>query len=89
MNGIFLQKQAKVFAERVRAEAGGPDAADEAGMVRRAIELALVRPATDEEVARGVELIDTLEATDGVSPGRALEIYCLMVLNLNEFVYLD
>ena len=89
MNGIFLQKQAKVFAQRVREEAGGPDAAEEAAMVRRAVELALVRPATDEEVARGVELIDTLEATDGVSPGRALEIYCLMVLNLNEFVYLD
>jgi len=89
MNGSFLQKQAKVFAERVRQEAGGPDAANEAAMVRRAIEIALVRPATEEEVARGVELIDTLEATDGVHPSRALEIYCLMVLNLNEFVYLD
>jgi mono/diheme cytochrome c family protein len=89
MNGIFLQKQAKVFAERVKQDVGGPDAADEAAMVRRAIEIALVRPATEEEVARGVELIDTLEATDGVHPSRALEIYCLMVLNLNEFVYLD
>lgn len=89
MNGSFLQKQAKVFAERVKQEVGGPDAADEAAMVRRALEIALVRPATDEEVARGVELIDTLEATDGVHPSRALEIYCLMVLNLNEFVYLD
>lgn len=89
MNGVFLQKQAKVFAERVRQEAGGHDAVDVAAMVRRAIEIALVRPATDEEVARGVALIDTLEEVDGVHPSRALEIYCLMVLNLNEFVYLD
>ena len=89
MNGVFLQKQAKVFAERVRKEAGDHDAVDVPAMVRRAIEIALVRPATDEEVARGVELINTLEATDGVHPSRALEIYCLMVLNLNEFVYLD
>jgi mono/diheme cytochrome c family protein len=89
MNGVFLQQQARVFAERVRREAGGPDAADVPAMVRRAIEVAMVRPASDDEVARGVQLIDTLEATDGVSPGRALEIYCLMVLNLNEFVYLD
>ena len=89
MNGVFLQKQARVFAERVRKEAGGQDAADVAAMVRRAIEIALVRPATDEEVARGVALIDTLEEVDGVHPSRALEIYCLMVLNLNEFVYLD
>jgi len=89
MNGVFLQKQAKVFAERVREEAGTHDAVDLAGMVRRAVEIALLRPASDEEVARGVDLINTLEETDGVSPGRALEIYCLMVLNLNEFVYLD
>ena len=89
MNGVFLQKQAKVFAERVQKEAGDHDAVDVPAMVRRAIEIALVRPATDEEVARGVELINTLEATDGVHPSRALEIYCLMVLNLNEFVYLD
>jgi mono/diheme cytochrome c family protein len=89
MNGVFLQKQAKVFAERVREEAGEHDAVDVAAMVSRAIEIALQRPATDDEVARGVALINTLEDTDGVSPGRALEIYCLMVLNLNEFVYLD
>jgi hypothetical protein len=58
-------------------------------MVRRAIEVALVRPASDAEVERGVALVDELETKDGVGPGRALELYCLMVLNLNEFAYLD
>jgi mono/diheme cytochrome c family protein len=89
MNGEFLHAQARVFAERVRNEAGGTNADQTAAMVRRAIEIALVRPATDHEVARGVALIDELEAKDGVGPGRALELYCLMVLNLNEFAYLD
>ena len=49
----------------------------------------VVRPATQAEVERGVALVDALEAKDGVGPGRALELYCLMVLNLNEFAYLD
>lgn len=89
MNGEFLHTQARVFAERVRREAGGTNDDQTAAMVRRAIEMALVRPATDEEVARGVALIDTLEEKDGVGPGRALELYCLLVLNLNEFAYLD
>jgi len=89
INGGFLHRQARVFADRVRREVGGPDADQTEAMVRRAIELALVRPASDTEVSRGVALIDELEATDGVGPGRSFELYCLMVLNLNEFVYLD
>jgi hypothetical protein len=89
MNGSFLHAQARVFAGRVRREAGGPDDAEVAAMVRRAIEIALVRPATDKEVADGVAVIDQLEDADGVSPSRAFELYCLMLLNLNEFAYLD
>ncbi len=89
MNGEFLHAQARVFAERVRREAGGTNDDQTAAMVRRAIEIALVRPATDDDVARGVALIATLEEKDGVGPGRALELYCLLVLNLNEFAYLD
>ena len=89
LNGSFLQQQARVFADRVRKEAGGPDNADSTAMVRRALELALARSVTADEVASGVALIDALEDKDGVGPGRALELYCLMVLNLNEFTYLD
>ena len=89
MNGDFLHAQARVFAERIRREAGGTNADQTEAMVRRAIEVALVRPASDAEVERGVALIDELETKDGVGPGRALELYCLMVLNLNEFAYLD
>jgi hypothetical protein len=89
MNGEFLQAQARVFAQRVRREAGGPDAADIPAQVRRALEIALVRPATAAEVDRGVALVARLDDADGVSPGRAMELFCLMVLNTNEFAYLD
>ncbi len=89
MNGVFLQQQARVFAAKIRREAGGPNGDDTSGQVRRALELALTREVSAAEVAGGVALVDTLELQDGVSPGRAIELYCLMVLNLNEFAYLD
>jgi mono/diheme cytochrome c family protein len=89
MNGDFVQRQARAFAERVRREVGGPDSADTAAEVRRALEIALTRTASDEEVAQGVALVEKLEGQDGVGPSRALELYCVMVLNLNEFAYLD
>jgi hypothetical protein len=38
---------------------------------------------------RGVGLIETLEREDRVSAEVALQSFCLVVLNLNEFVYLD
>ena len=96
MNGAFLQKQARVFADRARREAlaaakqpGETADDDTTRIVRRALEIALVRPISDKEVADGVALVDRLEDTDGVSPSRAIELYCLMVLNLNEYAYLD
>jgi len=89
MNGEFLQRQARVFAGRVRREAGGSGAPDQAALVRRALEVALTRPAADREVEAGVRLIADLAARPGVGADRALDLYCLMVLNLNEFAYLD
>jgi len=96
MNGDFLHTQARAFAERVRREALAANTQpgitaddDTAAIVRRALEIALVRPARDDEVTRGVALVDALKEQDGVGPSRAVELYCLMVLNLNEFIYLD
>lgn len=95
MNGSFLHAQARVFADRVRDEVRArrtesvPAGNEAAALVRRAIEIALVRPATDKEVTDGAALIDQLEDADGVSPSRAFELYCLMLLNLNEFAYID
>ena len=53
------------------------------------VENFLISRGRADEVARGVALVDTLEETDGVGPGRALELFCLMLLNTNEFAYLD
>lgn len=85
LNGEFAHEQAANFAERLRCEAGG----DRANQVRLALRLALSREADETSVARGLALIDQLQNEHGLGPRQALDYYCLMVLNLNEFIYLD
>ena len=85
LNSDFMNKQADALAARLRREAG----ADVSKQVRLALTLATSRPAADPEVRRGVGLIEALQAKDGATPGAALKYFCLLVLNLNEFVYLD
>ncbi|HEX5272725.1 MAG TPA: DUF1553 domain-containing protein, partial [Gemmataceae bacterium] len=75
LNGAFANEQAAHFAARLRREAG----ADPAAQVRRAFELALCRPPRDEELKAAVAFLRR----------RRLEALCLVVLNLNEFVYLE
>jgi mono/diheme cytochrome c family protein len=85
LNGEFLNKQADVFAGRLRHEAGK----DIQKQVKLALALARQRPPTDADVQRGIRLIEALRTQDGASEEAALKYFCLMVLNLNEFVYLD
>jgi hypothetical protein len=75
LNGAFANEQAARFAERLRREAGS----DPAAQVRRAFELALSRVPRNEELKEAVAFLGR----------RPLEGFCLVVLNLNEFVYLE
>ena len=85
LNGEFMNTQAKLFAERLRKEAG----ADVAARVRLGLYLATSRQLSDAEVRRGVGLIEALLREDRISADAALQAFCLVVLNLNEFMYLD
>ncbi len=85
LNGDFMNSQAKIFAERLKKEAGN----DSAAQVRRGLYLATARMPTDAEVRRGVGLIETLMREDRINADAALQAFCLVVLNLNEVMYLD
>src|SRR5262245_39084555 len=85
LNGEFLNKQAGIFAQRLQKEAGN----ETAQQVRLALNLVTQRPPTEEEVQRGVRLIETLQREESLTTDAALRMYCLVVLNLNEFVYVD
>ena len=85
LNGEFMNSQAKLFADRLKKEAGHglPD------HVRRGLYLATSRTPSDAEVRRGVALIESLMREDRINADAALQAFCLVVLNLNEVMYLD
>ena len=85
LNSSFMNRQATLFADRLRREAGP----DPSRQVEHSLQLATGRRPTDKEIQRGVALINTLRHQDGASADLALDSFCLVVLNINEFLYLD
>jgi uncharacterized protein DUF1553 len=85
LNGGFANAQAAKLAERVAA---GPSKGQR-DQVAAAVQFALQRPANEAEIVDGLELIHHLTQDRGLKPADALKFWCLTVLNLNEFVYLD
>jgi hypothetical protein len=85
LNSTFLGEQAGLFAARLRKESGS----DTKAQVRLALNIAACRPPSEREIDRGVKLIERLKKQDGVSDEAALRDFCLMVLTVNELLYLD
>jgi hypothetical protein len=85
LNGSFANNQAALLAARLRKEAGD----DRAAQVRLALNLVTCRPPKDSEIQTGFKLIERLKQQPNVTDDLALKYFCLAVLNLNEFVYLD
>jgi hypothetical protein len=92
MNDEFMAEQAARFADRVIREAGS----DPAEQTERAVLLALSRPATKIETAEAGEFLAARAAVyrqadqnDANAARRALADFCHVLLNSNEFAYVD
>ena len=85
LNSKFVNDQASVFAERLRAGSG--NTLEE--RVRTGLRLVTQREPLDDEVAHCVSLVGRLQSEQGLSEEQAMERFALVALNLNEFVYLD
>ena len=82
LNSKFVNDRAFRLAERLRKESESlPD------QVRRGLELCSSRPATEEEVNSGLEFISQLQKNHRLTEEKALERFCLLALNLNEFMF--
>jgi hypothetical protein len=84
INSTFVNSQAKIFAETIRKAASVPQA-----QIRFALQRVLQRPPTATDVERGVRFLKTMRAEENLSDDEALRRFCLLALNLNEFVYLN
>lgn len=85
LNGGFLNQQAGLLAARLRREVS----ASAESQVKQALYLATSRPPSDNEIRRGAMLMKALVDEDQVTSDAALRYFCLLVLNLNEMVYVD
>lgn len=85
LHGEFVQDQAARLAERAAAEAG-PEPREQ---IACAVRLALGRAASAAEIEAGMKLCNKLVQRHGQSREAAMKFWCLAVLNMNEFVYLD
>jgi len=75
LNNDFMLRQAGHWAKRLEREAAG----DRAAQVRRGFALALARQPDAAELSAGVALVERA----------GLVQFCRMLLNANEFVYVD
>ena len=85
LNSEFVQERALQFAERLQHD--HPNDLD--AQIRQSIWLACQRSATEDDLERGRVLIHSLKTEHGLNDEQALDLYALMILNLNELMYLD
>ena len=84
LNGEFMSEQAAALANRVGDDGGALE-----DRIAVALQVVLARQPSTAEVARGVGLVEELEREEGFDPEAAFASFSLLLLNLNEFAYVD
>ncbi|MCC9601979.1 PSD1 and planctomycete cytochrome C domain-containing protein [Stieleria sp. JC731] len=84
LNGDFAGQQAQKLAESIDASSKS-----KADVVKAVIPRVLLRDANEKDVADGVKLMESLSDKHGLSDDEAKRLYCLSVLNWNEFLFVD
>ena len=84
LNSDFVNQQAKKLA--VLAQKESPDDRQQVKLILARV---MQRTPTDEEISRGIEFIDDRKKEFEDEPNKPLELFCVIALNLNEFLFLD
>ena len=84
LNSTFINEEAAKLAAAISKQ----DPSDLEQQIRLTLQRVLQREPTDSEVARGVQLVEELQG-DGIEKEKSFELFCVVALNLNEFLYLD
>ena len=85
LNGEFTNDRAAALAARLMKESPG----DLRKQVARGVRLTTGRNPTADEVAKDAAFVQSLVKTFDLSESAALTRYALLLLNANEFVYVD
>lgn len=85
LNSQFMNEQASVLAARLEQASPG----DLAAQADLAIRLTTGRAPKPDRVKTDVDFIEAMQQEEKLPQQEALRYYCLMILNTNEFIYLD
>ncbi len=85
INGPFLHRRAAALARSLHEDAGTATMSQVRTVLRRVLQ----RGPSSGEVDRGLRMIERLTERHGLDRAEAVQHFCLMAFNLNEFVYLD
>jgi hypothetical protein len=83
-NGRFPDQQAERFANQARRQS---EKANE--QIAYVLQRVMQREPSEDEITRGLALLDDLSQKENLTPDQALKYFCLLAFNLNEFVYVD
>lgn len=84
-NGKFAQDQAERLAQRLRKEAG----TDPETLVRQAFQIVLCRSPRPQELQASVAYLSGQQNPPAAVTPQQLAAFCLVLLNTNEFAYLN
>ena len=85
LNGEFAREESRQMADRLRREAGD----DEVRRIERAFKLAFARSPAADELSAARSFLNDQSRLRGGDEAAALADFCHVLLNANEFIYLD
>ena len=85
MNSSFIAEHAELLTKRIQETS--PE--DTESLVKTGFEIVLARQPDESELKISIDLIQSMQQDFGHDLTTATERFALMMLNLNEFVYLD
>ncbi len=85
INSNFVNEKAAIFAKRLEEEVNG----DMSARITRGLEIVTSKPANPKSVEIAQQMIKTLKDEHGLDDQNALQRFCLVALNMNEFIFVD
>ena len=85
LNSVFINENARVFRDYLAKKVG----ADPEKQIRLALSRVMQREPNAKEIDRGLRMLNSMKERYHVSGDEAMLRFCVVALNLNEFVYLD
>jgi mono/diheme cytochrome c family protein len=89
LNSEFLASQAAILARDLEREVSAEPGESDATFVAAALARVTQRDPTAVEVERGVAFMERMRDEHGLTRELAATKFCLMAMNLNEFLYID